>query len=239
MHPLRPHRHGDADRLSPLDMSNLRVEEHGMPMHVAALALLDGRPLVDENGDVDLRRVRGHVEQRIAGSQRLRQVLVWSKPRHRTPVWEDDPAFSLDNHVKARRLPWPGDQQTLLQVASDLNAPALERSRPLWDLWLLGGLADGRVAMLLRLHHVVADGAAALDLFSSLLDLAPGTPPPAGGSERAAPPRQVSVSARLGDARSADVDRLEDSGSRTAMWLRRSWAVARLGPAPRCRGTSQ
>ena len=183
MHLSLSHRHDDVDRISPLDLSNLRVEEHGMPMHIAALALLDGQPLLDEGGDLQMERIRRHVAERIGDTKRLHQVLVWPKSRQRPPVWEDDRDFTVLDHVRTRRLPPPGDEETLLRVCGELNAPALDRSRPLWELWLLNGLADGRVAFLLRLHHVVADGAAALELFSSMLDLEPGTPVPTPVSE--------------------------------------------------------
>src|SRR5205085_4164352 len=69
-----------------------------------------------------------------------------------------------------RSVPSPGDEASLLSVVEELNEPALPRSRPLWELWLLAGLADGRLAMLIRLHHVVADGIAALALLSTWFD---------------------------------------------------------------------
>jgi diacylglycerol O-acyltransferase / wax synthase len=235
MHAPLSHRHDAVERISPLDLSNLRVEEHGMPMHIAALALLDGRPLLDEVGDLQMEEIRRHVAERIGGTKRLHQVLVWPKGRHRRPVWEDDREFAVADHVRTRTLPPPGDEDALLRVCCELNAPALDRTRPLWELWLLNGLADGRVAFLLRLHHVVADGAAALELFSSMLDLAPGTPVPALVSEIIAgrppsiPSPAASYQTPLAQSPAA---RLTGVAAGAAMRVRRGWAVARLGRAP-------
>ena len=211
MHRLLRHRHNDRrmERISPLDMSNLRVEERGMPMHVTALAFLDERELrLDE--------IRRYVEERIRDVPRLHQVLV--RPgRHRTPRWREDHTFDIARHVRTRRLPPPGDEAALLQVCSELNAPPLDRGRPLWELWLLDGLEDGRVALLVRLHHVVADGAAALELFSSLFEPAPSRPvrTSAGGAGRDGWTAGFQASAAAG-----------------LMLARRGWALARLGRAP-------
>ncbi|WP_308410818.1 wax ester/triacylglycerol synthase domain-containing protein, partial [Rhodococcus sp. ENV425] len=75
-----------------------------------------------------------------------------------------------------RALPAPGDEATLLRTCAELDEPRLDRSRPLWEMWLLTDRDDGTIALLLRLHHVVADGIAALELFGALLDTAATTP---------------------------------------------------------------
>lgn len=173
-----------ADRISALDLSNLRVEARGLPMHITALALLDGRPSYD---------VARHVEERTRGVSRLRQVLVGR-------AWRDDPAFSVARHVRASAIPSPGDETTLLRVCAELAAPPLDRSRPLWDLWVLDGLADGRVALLLRLHHVVADGIGALGLLSALFDPAVVVPPSPPVAPRRAQLASLWAAARLGRA---------------------------------------
>ena len=146
----------------------LRVEARGAPMHVAGLVFLDAGPLVDSGGAVRLDAVRAHVEARL--SPRLRQVLVRTGLGEGPQVWVDEPAFDIAVHVRTRSVPSPGDEASLLSVVEELNEPALPRSRPLWELWLLSGLADGRLAMLIRLHHVVADGIAALALLSTWFD---------------------------------------------------------------------
>jgi diacylglycerol O-acyltransferase / wax synthase len=164
------------DRLSSLDASNLRVEDRGLPMHVAALAILEGGPLLDVTGQPRLDVVREHVERRLHLAPRLRQVLYRPRLGMGPPLWVDDPGFDIRGHVLTREVPAPWDEGALLDECSRLNEPPLDRSRPLWEMWLLTGLADGAVALLIRLHHVVADGVAALGLIGTLLDPAPKVP---------------------------------------------------------------
>lgn len=219
------------ERVTPFDMSNLRVEEHGMPMHVTAVVLLDGAPLMDSGGELLLADIRRHVECRTSDTARLRQVLVW--PRRGRPTWVHDPAFDIDSHVVTRRVPEPGDEQSLLDLCCELDRPPLDRSRPLWQLWLLTGLADGRVALLVRLHHVIADGIAALELLSSVLDVAPDVE----AAMTTGPPVTTSASntptpARLRHA-TARPRRLVAAAAPLALRARQVWAFARLGRAPR------
>jgi len=137
-------------------------------MHVAGLVFLDAGPLVDAGEAVRLDAVRAHVESRL--SPRLLQVLVRTGLGEGPQIWVDEPAFDIAAHVRTRSVPSPGDEASLLGVVEELNEPPLPRSRPLWELWLLSGLSDGRLAMLIRLHHVVADGIAALAMLGSWFD---------------------------------------------------------------------
>ncbi len=198
-----------ADRLGPLDLSNLRVETHGLPMHVAALALVDGAGLLDASGEPLLDEVRRHVEPRTRRAPRLRQVLT--RPGQGPPSWVDDDGFDIARHVRARRVPEPGDEAALLAVCCELNEPPLDRDRPLWELWLLSGLDGDRVALLIRLHHVVADGVAALALLGSLFDTGPDTGPDAGSTVPSAPGTR---------------------GGRVRAWPAQAAAMVRRGRAP-------
>ena len=110
------------DWLSPLDVSNLRVEDRGLPMHVAALVILDGGPLLDGSGQLRLDVLRGSVGQRLHLAPRLRQVLYRPRPGVVPPVWVYDPGFDVREHVRARAVPAPGDEAALLTVCSELNA---------------------------------------------------------------------------------------------------------------------
>ncbi|MDF3146265.1 MULTISPECIES: wax ester/triacylglycerol synthase family O-acyltransferase [unclassified Streptomyces] len=161
---------GRIERLSPLDVSNLRIETRGVPMHVAALAFVEGAPLTDGHGQLRSGAVRERIEARLSLAPRLRQVLYRPSVGLGPPLWVDDPRFDIRHHVRTRAIPHPGDEATLLVLCAELNEPPLDRSRPLWELWLLPGLADGTVAILVRLHHAVADGLAALMLMGALLD---------------------------------------------------------------------
>jgi len=172
------------DRLSLQDQMYLRVEDRGAPMHVAGLVFLDAGPLVDVDGVVRIDAVRMHVGARLA--PRLRQVLLRTGPGAGPQVWVDDPGFDIGAHVRSRTISAPGDEAALLKVVEELNEPPLPRSRPLWELWVLSGLSDGRLAMLIRLHHVVADGLAALVLLGSWFDFDAG--PTAQAAHREAVP---------------------------------------------------
>jgi diacylglycerol O-acyltransferase / wax synthase len=156
------------DRLTLQDEMYLRVEARGAPMHVAGLVFLDASPLVDSRGAVRLDAIRARVNARL--SPRLRQVLLRTGLGEGPQVWVDDPDFDISGHIRARPVPTPADEASLLKVVAELNEPPLARSRPLWELWMLSGLPEGRLAMLIRLHHVVADGIAALALLGSWFD---------------------------------------------------------------------
>src|SRR6266545_1957439 len=144
-------RPGRRDRLSPIDVSNLRVEDHGLPMHVAAFAILEGTPLLDASRELRLDALRGRLEQRLALAPRLRQALFRPRVGLGPPLWVDDSGFDVRQTLA---IPAPGDESALLKVCAELNDPPLDRSRPLWEMWLLTGLADGTVGMLFRLHHI-------------------------------------------------------------------------------------
>lgn len=178
---------GRLERLSPVDAANMRVETHGNPMHVAAVAVIDGTALLDTAGRLRLDEVRADLARRLHLAPRLRQVLVRPSPGLGPPAWADDAGFDIRRHVRARTVPAPGHEAALLAVCSELNEPPLDRSRPLWELWLLPGLADGNVGMLFRLHHAVADGIAAIALMGALFEATPGTPPPPAPPWRPAP----------------------------------------------------
>jgi diacylglycerol O-acyltransferase len=120
------------------------------------------------------------MEQRLHLAPRLRQVLVRPRRGLGPPVWADDARFDIGQHVRARPVPAPGDEAALLAVCLELNQPPLDRSRPLWELWLLPGLADGNAGVLFRLHHAIADGVAAMAMMGALFGAAPGAAPPQG-----------------------------------------------------------
>jgi diacylglycerol O-acyltransferase len=169
---------GRLERLSPLDAANMRVESHGGPMHVAAIGVVDGTALLDTEGRLRLEEVRADLDRRLHLAPRLRQVLVRPRRGLGPPTWADDARFDIGRHVQARPVPAPGDEAALLAVCLELNQPLLDRSRPLWELWLLPGLTDGNVGMLFRLHHAVADGIAAMAMMGALFEGTPGAAPP-------------------------------------------------------------
>src|SRR5262249_10466192 len=86
------------------------------------------------------------------------------------PEWIDDPDFDIGRHVRRVALPQPGDDRELFRLLADVMARRLDRNRPLWEIWVIEGLADGRWAMLTKVHHCMADGIAAAHLLAGLCD---------------------------------------------------------------------
>lgn len=173
-------RHGTAaaqnnalERLTPLDISNLRVERHGLPVNVAALAVLDGRALLDPAGELDLDAIRARIEHRLSLAPRLRQRLYWPGFGLGAPVWVDDTSFDIGRHVRTCRVPADQGEEGLLARCMELHGRAFDQAHPPWEIWFLPGGADGHVSMLVRFHHVLADGLAALMLLGALFDPTP------------------------------------------------------------------
>jgi WS/DGAT/MGAT family acyltransferase len=161
------------ERLTPLDVSNLRIERHGLPMNVAALAILEGRVLPDASGQLAVEAIRARIEQRLHLAPRLRQRLYRPGFGLGAPVWVDDGNFDISRHVRTRPVPAGGDEEALLATCVEINDRPFDRAHPLWEIWLLTGALDGHVPMLIRFHHVLADGIAALLLLGTLFDSAP------------------------------------------------------------------
>ena len=173
------------ERLSQLDLSNLRIEDHGLPMHVAALMFLGQ---AGPSGELDLDTLRVAVARRLQRVPRLRQILHRPPVGLGPPVWIDDPGFDIREHVRLRVVPAPGDEPTVLAVCSELNAARLDRARPLWEMWLLTELAGGGSGLLIRLHHAVADGLAAVAMMEALFAAPdPAGPTPDGSTWRPQP----------------------------------------------------
>ena len=157
------------ERLTVRDISNLRVEDHGLPMHMAALLILEGAPLYAADGSFRYDDVAAEIERGTMAAPRLRQVLRRSSTRRGVVVLVDQPdAVDIRRHVRVRDVPAPGDVGALLELCATINRPPLDRSHPLWEIWFLTGLRDGTVAVLIRLHHVIADGVAAVALLGGL-----------------------------------------------------------------------
>jgi diacylglycerol O-acyltransferase / wax synthase len=160
------------ERLTPLDVSNLRIERHGLPMNVAALVILEGRVLLDASGELALEAIRVRIEQRLHLAPRLRQRLYRPGLGLGAPVWVDDASFDIGRHVRTGPVPADGEE-ALLAACVELNDRPFDQAHPLWEIWLLTGAPAGQVAMLIRFHHVLADGIAALLLLGILFDAAP------------------------------------------------------------------
>ena len=129
---------GSWRRLGAADRNYLALETPDTPMHIAALATLEGAPALDE--------IRARLELRTRTLPALRRVLHRPGPPFGPPVWVDDPAFAIEHHVLEARIAAPGCDHEVLRAAEEFVARPLDRSRPLWEIWFLTGLASGRAA---------------------------------------------------------------------------------------------
>jgi WS/DGAT/MGAT family acyltransferase len=163
-------RHTRPQRLNALDMINLAVETPAAPMTIGAVLVLDRPAAHGGAGGPSVATIRQAVERALVAAPPLRRVIRSAGPLAGRPVWVDDCAFDVDRHVLTARVPWPGDQAQLLRLAAQLMSGPLDRAHPLWRMWLLTGLAGGHVAILVKLHHVLADGLAAIQLVLSTLE---------------------------------------------------------------------
>ena len=196
--------------LSYLDASFLALETKTSHMHVAGVALLDAAPLKGEDGGIDIARIRAHVESKLRYIPRYRQRLDWV-PFDRRPVWVDDEHFSIDYHLRHSSLPRPGTREPSSNSSPGrIVSTPLDRSKPLWELWVVEGLDDDRFALIAKIHHCMIDGISGVDLTTILLNVVPSSEveEPEVWVPRPAPtPTQLSV-AELARFTGGLVDRL-------------------------------
>jgi diacylglycerol O-acyltransferase / wax synthase len=164
-----PRLDGVPDRLSPLDASFLFAEDRTRAMHVGAVMTF----APPESGEFDPETFVALIGRRLGLVPRYRQK-VREVPGHLgLPVWVDDPDFDLDYHVRRSALPRPGTDEQLRALVGRLIARRLDRSRPLWEIYLVEGLSDGRFAVVTKAHHAMVDGLASMDVGALLLDTTP------------------------------------------------------------------
>ncbi|MGI8666999.1 MAG: WS/DGAT/MGAT family O-acyltransferase [Jatrophihabitans sp.] len=157
-----------ADRLQPLDVSFLYLEGRTTPMHVGGLAVFE--PPAD---GFDYDRFVDLIEHRISLVPRYRQRIK-SVPGHlANPVWVDDNEFDLGYHVRRSALPRPGSDEQLRELVARVQSRPLDRHRPLWEMYLVEGLAKGRFAVIQKTHHAMVDGISAVDIGQVILDTSP------------------------------------------------------------------
>jgi diacylglycerol O-acyltransferase / wax synthase len=145
--------------MSPIDSSFLHVENDVTPMHIGGVSIFEGPPPPFED-------LRAMVAGKLDLVPRYRQKVRFVPLAVGSPVWIDDPHFSLDYHLRHTAIPAPGTEAQLRALASRVFSQHLDRSKPLWELWTVEGLREGRWALLSKVHHCMVDGVAATDLMS-------------------------------------------------------------------------
>jgi diacylglycerol O-acyltransferase / wax synthase len=158
------------DRLTPVDASFLHQEGPSAHMHLGGLTVLEGPP-------PPMEEFLEHIRRRLHLVPRYRHKLAHTALDSGRPVWIDDPNFNLDYHVRHSALPAPGEWDQLCSLTARIFSQQLDRSKPLWEMWLIEGLRDDRFALISKTHHSLIDGIAGIDLATVLFDLSPDPPP--------------------------------------------------------------
>ncbi len=159
---------GPMQQLSGLDASFLAVESGSLLGHVTGVLLLDPSTT---SVPLTIERLRAHIDARTVGVAPLRRRVVEVPFGLDRPWWIDVDELDLDYHIKSVVVPAPGGRDELADLAGQFHSVPLDRSRPLWELWLAEGLADGCLAMITKVHHAAIDGLSGVEILGALVDL--------------------------------------------------------------------
>jgi WS/DGAT/MGAT family acyltransferase len=168
-------------RLSGLDASFLYLETQDQPMHVCSILELDTSTMP---GGYTFERLRDALSLRIKAMPEFREKLADSPLNLDHPVWVDDDTFDIDRHLHRIGLPPPGGRAELSEICGHIASLPLDRRRPLWEMWVIEGVAgtdchrDGRLAVLTKVHHAGVDGVTGANLMSQLCSTEADAPPP-------------------------------------------------------------
>jgi diacylglycerol O-acyltransferase / wax synthase len=172
---------GGMQRLSGLDASFLYLETAKQPLHVCSILELDTSTMP---GGYTFDRLKDDLSSRIRGMPIFREMLADSPFNLDHPVWVDDDDFDLDRHVHRIGLPTPGGRRELAEICGHIASLPLDRSRPLWETWVIEGLdgtdasQGGRLAIMTKVHHAGVDGVSGANLMSVLCSTEPDASPP-------------------------------------------------------------
>jgi WS/DGAT/MGAT family acyltransferase len=168
------------DRLSPLDASFLHIEDDVNHMHIGSIGIFEGPPPAYEE-------LTATVGGRLSLVPRYRQRIAPVPLSLGRPVWVDDPHFNIEYHVRHTALPSPGGDRELRRLVGRVMSQRLDRTKPLWEIWMVEGLDDNRWAMVSKVHHCLVDGVSGTELLAVILDLSPDVPPPMDDDWQARP----------------------------------------------------
>lgn len=180
-------------RLSGLDASFLYLETPAQPLHICGLLMLDPATVP---GGYDFDRFTAELRERVALVPVFRRKLFDSPLNLTHPVWIEDTEFDLEHHVHRIAVPAPGGREDLAELCAHFAGQPLDRSRPLWEMYVIEGLADGGIAVLLKMHHASVDGVTGANLLTYLAGLEPDSrphDPGEGGRANENPPSTLSV----------------------------------------------
>ena len=162
---------GQMQRMSSLDASFLHLEDGVTQLHIGSVTILEGPPPPFE-------AVLEMVSRKLPLVPRYRQTVRFVPLSLGNPVWVDDPHFNLRYHVRRTALPAPGGEEELRILVGRIMSQQLDRAKPLWEMWMVEGLGEGRWGLVSKVHHCMVDGVAGTDLLTVILDSERDTPPP-------------------------------------------------------------
>ena len=176
-----------TDRMSPQDTWFLHLEDGVSHMHIASVAIFEGPvpPFAD---------ILSLIETKLPLVPRYRQIVKGVPFELGRSVWVDDPHFNLEYHLRHTALPAPGGEADLRKLVGRVMSQQLDRSKPLWEIWIVEGLEDDHWAMLAKTHHAMVDGVAGSDLLAVIMDVSPDPSPAATVEWR---PRPIPSGLRL------------------------------------------
>ena len=161
-----------SDRLSAQDNSFLLVETPNCHMHVSSTLIYEATELRRDDGGIDFDRIKKATESYLHLIPRYRQKLHFI-PLENHAVWVDDRHFSLDYHVRHTALPKPGTEDQLKKLSARIMAQPLDRTRPLWETWIVEGLEQDRFAVITKIHHCMIDGSSGVDVANIMMSTDP------------------------------------------------------------------
>ena len=211
------------DRLTSIDASFLTNETDASHMHVGAVLVFEGPPPSYDD-------LLEHITGRLHLVPRFRQKLAFPPVEAGRPFWIDDPSFNLEYHVRHSALPAPGSEEQLKRTAARIFSQQLDRTKPLWELWLVQGLKRKRFALVSKTHHALVDGVSGVDIATVLFDVKP-VPEPAEAEHEWVPSPEPSAASLVAHG-------VEDLAS-TPLRLARRIESAILHPRPAVREVTE
>jgi WS/DGAT/MGAT family acyltransferase len=162
------------ERLSGIDAAFLYFETPAMHMHVTGVLVLDPSTMTGDGPPFEA--IRHMLESRMHLLPPFRRKVVPVPFQLDHPVWVDDPGFDIENHLHRIGCPSPGGMHELADLVADIAARPLDRTKPLWEMWVIEGLEHGYIAAVTKMHHCAIDGVSGADLMVHLFDLEPQPP---------------------------------------------------------------
>ena len=157
-------------RMTATDAAFLYFERPHAPLHIGSLGIYQGQIPFD--------RFVAHIDSRMPLIPRYRQRAVFVPFSLAHPTWEDDPGFGIRNHIFEVKLPAPGNEEQLKEATTKLFAGQLDRSKPLWEMYVIHGIEGDKSAILSRVHHCMVDGVSGIELLLAVVDISPEPAPP-------------------------------------------------------------